>query len=254
MGTPSSSPVEPLIGLAQLGCSAFVAFVMGALAALVWPAMARAETPLQTELQQQVRELALQGSRHANGKISRVDVEVGQLDPRLRLAPCHKVQPYLPPGATMWGRTRVGMRCVQGTTAWNVYLPITVKVFGPGLVAAAPLPAGSVISAADLAIGEVDLAEDASTALVDKDIVIGRTLSRALNAGQGLRQSHLKVRQWFAAGDTVRVIAAGAGFSIAGEGLALTPGTEGHPARVKTENGRIVTGMPVSERAMEVAL
>jgi len=39
------------------------------------------------------------------------------------------------------GRTRIGLRCTQGATAWNVYLPLTVKVFAPALAAAAPLPA-----------------------------------------------------------------------------------------------------------------
>ena len=60
--------------------------------------------------------------------------------------------------------------------------------------------------------------------------------------GRSVRSTHLQPRQWFAAGDTVQVVAAGRGFSVSGEGQALTPGIEGQPARVRTESGRILTG------------
>ena len=51
----------------------------------------------------------------------RVGVSLGQLDPRMRLAPCDRVKAYLPSGAQLWGRTRVGLRCEQGSVRWNVY-------------------------------------------------------------------------------------------------------------------------------------
>ncbi len=214
-------------------------------------------------LEQQVRQIALGGSRYSqNSPFSptaqpgapRVEVEVGRLDPRLRLAPCDQVQPYIPEGARMWGRSRIGLRCLQGATKWNVYLPITVKVFGRALTATSALAAGSVLSAADLAVAEIDLAEDGSAPVVRSELVIGRTLARALQPGQGLRQSHLKARQWFAAGETVTVLAQGEGFSVAGEAQALNPGIEGQPVRVRTESGRILTGQPIGERRVELGL
>ena len=209
---------------------------------------------LDSGIEQQVRQLALDGTRHAASSVTRVEIEVGQLDPRLRLAPCQRVEPYLPPGTRLWGKARIGLRCTQGTSAWNVFLPISIKIYGKALVATAPLSAGSVIAAADLTQAEVDLAEDASVAVVDADLAVGRTLARALNPGQGLRQAHLKARQWFAAGEVVQVMAMGSGFSVAGVGQALTPGVEGQPARVRTESGRVLTGTPTGERRMEMAL
>jgi flagella basal body P-ring formation protein FlgA len=111
-----------------------------------------------------------------------------------------------------------------------------------------------VLAEADLASAELDLAEEASPALIRSELAVGRSLARALDAGQGLRQAHLKPRQWFAAGEPVKVVALGAGFSVAGEGLAMTPGVEGQPARVRTESGRVLVGMPVGERRMELSL
>ncbi len=208
-------------------------------------------------LEQQVRQIALAGSQNSQTTqpgAPRIEVEVGRLDPRLRLAPCEQVQPYIPEGARMWGRSRIGLRCLQGPTKWNVYLPITVKVFGRALTATSALAAGSVLGAADLAVAEIDLAEDHSATVPRAELAVGRTLARALQPGQGLRQSHLKARQWFAAGETVTVLAQGEGFSVAGEAQALNPGIEGQPVRVRTESGRILTGQPVGERRVELGL
>ena len=52
----------------------------------------------------------------------------------------------------------------------------------------------------------------------------------------------------------VRIVAAGRGWRIHGEGQALNPGVEGQAVRVRTESGRIVSGMAVAERQVEVAL
>ena len=218
-------------------------------------ALAHAEDggALEAGIEQQVRQLALAGTQQAGNGL-RVEIEVGRLDARLRLAPCQRIEPYLPAHTRLWGKTRIGLRCTQGAARWNVFLPITVKVFGPALVATVPLPAGATIAGADLIQAEVDLAEDPSVALMDANLAIGRTVARAVNAGQSLRQAHLKPRQWFAAGETVRVVAVGSGFSVAGEGQALTPGVEGQTARVRTESGRVLTGMPAGERRLELAL
>jgi len=227
-----------------------LAFALALALALPW---ARADAP--ADLEQQVRALAIAGAQpHARAGVTRVEVQVGQLDARLRLAPCQRIEPYLPAGTRLWGRTRIGLRCTEGASRWNVFLPVAVKLFGPALVATGPLPAGHVLTEADLASAELDLADEASPALTRSDLAVGRSLARALNAGQSLRQAHLKPRQWFAAGEPVKVVALGAGFSVAGEGLAMTPGVEGQPARVRTESGRVLVGMPVGERRMELSL
>ncbi len=201
----------------------------------------------------QLQQLAQEGTRSLGASQAwRIEVQVGALDTRLRLAPCLRIEPYLAPGARLWGRTRVGLRCTQGPTRWNVSLPVTVKVHGRAVVAAVPLAVGTVLMASDLTYGDIDLAEEASPPLADAALAVGRTLQRALGSGEGVRQAHFKPRLWFAVGDTVRVRAAGDGFSVAGEGQALTRGLEGEPARVRTEGGRVLTGLPVSDHRMDV--
>lgn len=184
----------------------------------------------------------------------RVEILPGALDPRLRLAPCEKVQAYLSPNMRLWGKTRVGLRCVQGPSAWNVAMPVTVKVWGLGLVATQAMTPGQVLDGNDLRLAEVDLAEEPSGALTAAAEAVGRTLARPLLAGQSVRQVTLKARQWFAPGDTVQIRAVGSGYAVAGSGEAVTAGIEGQPARVRTPSGRLVTGVAVAEHQLELAL
>lgn len=182
----------------------------------------------------------------------RIEVAVGTLDPRLQLAPCDKVEVYLPAGHRAWGRTRAGVRCLSGPVRWNVFVPLTVRVLAPAVQAASALPAGTTLDASHLRLAETDWAAVDSAAFADPQAVAGRTLQRALPAGAALRESDLQRRRWFAIGDIVRVVAAGPGYAVSADGVALTPGIEGSPARVRTEGGRVVSGMPVGERRLAV--
>lgn len=207
---------------------------------------------LEATLRAQLQQLALKSSQQALPGVSRVEIEVGRLDARLKLAPCDRVEPYLPTGVRLWGKTRIGLRCTQGVSPWNVYLPITVKVFGPAWVAASTLAPGAPIAAGDLIQGEIDFAEDPAPIVNDPEQAIGRVLIRRLTAGQGLRNTDIRPRQWFSAGDPVKIVAQGPGFTITGSGEALSHGIEGRSIRVRTDKGKIVSGMATGDRLVEI--
>lgn len=172
----------------------------------------------------------------------RMEVSVGSLDSRLRLAPCARVEPYLPPGARLWGRTRLGLRCVEGPTAWNVYLPVTIKAFGPAWVVTSSVAPGAVLTANDAAQAEVDWAEESAAVMANPEMWIGQVAARQLVAGQALRQTMVRPPQLFRAGAQVKVIAQGPGYAIASAGQAMSAGAVGQIVRIRMDNGRIVSG------------
>ena len=96
----------------------------------------------------------------AGVSLLRTEIELGELDSRLRLAPCAKVEPFLPPGARLWGKTRLGLRCVQGTSRWTVFLPLTVKAFGPAWVVRGDIASGTVLTESDALQADHDPAWD----------------------------------------------------------------------------------------------
>ena len=247
LATVAASPTARLAGVAL------------AVLAAACPAVAQDEpgyTP-DTALLQQVETLARTGASAATAEQARgvrVDVKVGKLDPRLKLAPCQHIDTYLPPGLPVWGATRMGLRCTQGAKLWNVSIPIQVSVWTQATVVKAALPAGTVLDAGQLGQAEVDIAAAPGAAVGDPMLAVGRTLGRSVTAGATLRQTDLKARQFFAAGETVRVNAIGPGWQVVTEAQAVSAGIEGQAVHVRTETGRLLTARPTGDRQVEVAL
>jgi flagella basal body P-ring formation protein FlgA len=230
-----------------------------ALAALAAAASAQDETGYTPDnaLLQQVETMARNGASAATaeqGSGVRVEVKVGRLDPRLKLAPCQQIDPYLPPGLPVWGSTRIGLRCTRGVKAWNVSIPIQVSVYAQATVARSALPPGTVLDGSMLMQSEVDIAAAPGAAVPDPMLVVGRTLVRAVGAGATLRQTDLKPRQFFASGDTVRVTALGPGWQVVTEGQAVGAGIEGQSVRVRTDGGRLLSVRPTGDHQVEVTL
>lgn len=182
----------------------------------------------------------------------RVEVRVERPNPRMRLAPCARIEPFLPPNARLWGRSYVGVRCVEGA-AWSTMIPVTVSVYGPALVASLPLPMGASPRAADFRIEEIDWTRTSGVPVADPALLAGRSIGRPLPAGQVLLANDLRVPQTITAGDPVRIRLIGTGFSISASGVAMAGAGEGQSLRVRTETGRMLVGT-VRERAVEVKL
>jgi len=240
----------PTLARPATAAATLVSALLPALLACAAPAAAQLSPPVVA----QALALATDAAAAMAPADARVLASAGALDPRLRLAPCDQVTPYLPAGSPPWGRTRIGLRCTQGPTPWHIQLPVTVQVLAPALVVAAALPAGARIGPTHLNLAEVDWAAAATPPYTTEESLVGRVLARPVAAGQAPRAADLQPRVWFEHGDTVRISARGRGFAITVEGQALTPGREGQLARVRTESGRIVVGRPVGERLVEIRL
>ena len=221
---------------------------------LLAAAPCRAQAVLDPAVLERVRTMAETAARAAASPGTRVAVEIGALDARLRLAPCLQIQPYLPPGVAVWGKSRIGLRCVDGVARWNVTLPVRVAVYGRAVVAGGPLPAGVNLSQDHLALADIDIAAEPGAVFTDPALLLGRVLARPLAAAEAVRMPALKSRQWFAAGETVQVQAVGPGFAVASEAQALSAGIEGQEVRVRFESGRVASGRAVAERRVELSL
>jgi len=184
----------------------------------------------------------------------RMEVVVGELDWRLRLAACAQVEPFIPAGTRLWGKTRLGLRCVQGPSKWSVFLPITVKAFGPAWVIKGTVSQGAVLTETDALQAEVDWAEQSSPIFANPADWVGQTARRNLSTGQALRHDLLKPTQVFQAGAQIRVLAQGSGFEVVTSAQALSAGVVGQFARVRMDNGRIMSGQVLDNRTVRLAL
>lgn len=210
-----------------------------------------------TDLQELVRNWTLEAVRttQVHGATPlRMDVVVGSLDARLKLAACGNMEPYLPPGSRLWGKTRVSVRCVDGVSRWNVSLPVTVSAWGPAWVIRGPVSPGSALSQNDVVEAEVNWAEEPGAVLREPAQWLGYSATRSLTTGQTLRADMVRPAQVFQAGSQVKVVAQGTGFQIASDGQALTAGVVGQVARVRMENGRVASGIVLDIKTVKIEL
>jgi flagella basal body P-ring formation protein FlgA len=199
-------------------------------------------------------QLTIKQNQQSSSTPLRMDVKMGALDSRLRLASCGKVELYLPVGTRLWGKTRLGMRCLEGASKWNVFLPVTVKAVGKAWVLRRDVAPGALLTQEDLMQADVDWAEEVSPVLAEPSQWMGQVAIRSLGTGQSLRQNMVRPAQVFQAGAQVRVLAQGEGYQISADGQALSAGIVGQATRVKMENGRIMSATVLDARTVRLEL
>ncbi|KVD07272.1 flagellar biosynthesis protein FlgA [Burkholderia ubonensis] len=169
------------------------------------------------------------------------------------LAACTTLEPFLPTGARLWGRTTVGVRCA-GERPWTVYLQAKVTVQATYYAAARQIAPGEVLTAADLVARDGDLTLLPLAVITDPSQAVGSTALARVAAGLPLRQDMLKSAASVSAGQTVRVVAAGPGFTISTEGSALANAAPGQSVRVRMAAGQIVTAIVKDAGTVEIPL
>jgi flagella basal body P-ring formation protein FlgA len=158
------------------------------------------------------------------------------------LAACTTLAPFMPPGAPLWGRTTVGVRCA-GARPWTLYLQARVSLEAPYYLAARQIEPGTVLTVADLTTREGDLANLPRAIITDASQAVGAVALERISAGMPLRQDMLKSATSVTIGQTVRVVAVGQGFTISSEGSVMNNATPGQQVRVKTPGGQIISGI-----------
>ncbi len=179
-----------------------------------------------------------------------LEIAIGDPDPRLQLAPCRAYEPFVPTGARLWGRTSLGVRCTDGAS-WTIYLPTQIKVFAPALVAARPLVRGQPVTSEDVRLERIELTAHPAGVLGARDPLEGRTLTRAMAAGEPLRRDLLRAPNILHAGDLVRVQAGGAGYAVTTEGKALAAAVDGQSIQIAV-GGKVLHGVARPGKVVEI--
>lgn len=212
-------------------------------------AQAATDTPLQEHITQAVDQLL---KVQTVGYPGRVSWSVGTLEPRLALTPCAKAEAFMPSGARLWGQGTVGVRCTQ-PQSWSVYLPVTLRIMAPVVVAARALPMGRALALEDLMTREADLGQMPVAVALEPQQVVGRITTLGLPAGQPLRLDLLRAPNVVLQGQSVLLVAQGSGFRISAEGKALANAADGQVIQVRTESGRSIQGLAREGGIVEIS-
>lgn len=184
-----------------------------------------------------------------------VELTVGQLDPRLRLARCDdyltlkiKEPPHSPRNST------VKVSC-DGNQRWTIYIPLTVDVYSEVLVASRSLRKGDVLNADDFSFKRLNISQIGHGLIEDIDRATGMELKRPLKSGETIRLSFLRQPDIVLKGQAVIVTSESRFMSVQTPGIALRNGHLGEFIKVKNERSkRIIDAKVVAPGMVSVAL
>jgi flagella basal body P-ring formation protein FlgA len=182
-----------------------------------------------------------------------VTVNVGALDPRLRLAPCATpLKVSLPAGATFRDRMTVAVSC-SGDSSWTVYVPIAIETQTPVLVLRRAANRGTRLTSDDVEIQTRVIAGTGASYLTDVAELGGRTLKRPLGAGAALTVDAMMDDMVVKRGQHVTLLAAVGGLEVRASGVAMNDAAARGRVRVQNiSSNRIVEGVVESPDVIRI--
>ncbi|MEC7814770.1 MAG: flagellar basal body P-ring formation chaperone FlgA [Pseudomonadota bacterium] len=151
----------------------------------------------------------------------RASYTIGNLDSRLRLAPCETALSLEFTGDPMQSTSPSLLVSCQGERPWRMFVTASIEVFGPALVAARPLARGERLTEALLTTQEVQVNASRKGALTDPAAIEGMRMRRPVNAGTVMSPDLLEAPHAIERGDHVIIVASSGGFSVSTRGKAL---------------------------------
>ena len=185
----------------------------------------------------------------------RYQIQVNNLDPRLRLAQCDKdLTASLESPAQPMGRVIVRVRC-EGLSPWTIFVPAQVKLFRDVVTVNHPLKRGMVIDYPDVTLRERDVSLINQGYLTSLDQAVGQKLTRPVVTDQVLTLVHLEQAEVIRKGDQVVISASSGGLNVRMPGEALSNGGMSEQIRVKNLNSnRVIKARVTAPGQVEVAL
>ncbi|WP_354683253.1 flagellar basal body P-ring formation chaperone FlgA [Cupriavidus necator] len=179
--------------------------------------------------------------QQTNGLPGKVSVQVAP--PSGGRAPdCVSPDPFLPAGASPWGRVSVGVRC-GGERPWVRYLQARVSVLTDYYVAARAMGPGEPVGQADIEVRQGDLAALPRAVITDAAQLAGAVTANRIAAGSPMRTDLLRKAIAVRQGQTVTVTVEGDAFQITSEGKVLADAATGNTVQVRLRNGQVVSAL-----------
>ena len=185
----------------------------------------------------------------------RYEIQVNQLDPRLRMPMCDKeLTGSLESPAQPIGRVTVRVRC-DGSSPWTVFVPAQVRLYRDVVTVTRPLKRTGIIGFEDVALRERDISQISQGYLTSVDQAVGQRLTRPMVTDQVITLVHLEQAEVVRKGDHVVISASSGGLNVKMPGEALASGGMSEQIRVKNLNSkRVIKARVTAPGQVEVAL
>lgn len=174
---------------------------------------------------------------------------VEEIDPRIMLHECTRLEAFLPSGSQLIGKTSVGVRCMK-KDGWSIFVPVQIKLSLNLLISARQLSMGHTLREEDLASQTTEVSR--AGGLTDPKQVLGKVLRYSISAGQILRDDMLRQPYSVTQGQAVKLTVRGHGFNMRSEGVSLNNASEGQTVQIRTSSGRVISGIAAASGVVEI--
>jgi flagellar basal body P-ring formation protein FlgA len=212
--------------------------------------VATAASDMQSRVYQTVMQY-VQGQ--TQGYPGKVNIEIQPLDNRIRIAECDLMEAFTVQGARLWGKTHIGVRCLQSASKpWTLYVQADVQVWGEFAVTGLPVSQGSPVQASDVVMQTGDLTKLPSGIITDLSMLEGKKASLNMPLGTVLRPELLKAMPVIMQGQMVQLNSRGEGFVISADGTAMQTANVGQVVDVKVSSGQVIKGVAQASGKVDV--
>ncbi len=181
----------------------------------------------------------------------KVAYKVDEIDQRITLPECARLEAFLPAGSQLIGKTAIGVRCNEAN-GWSIFVPAQIRISLNLLVSAHQLPLGHTLQEQDLASQVTETSH--AVGFSDPKQVIGKVLRYGITTGQVLREDMLRLPYSVMQGQAVQLAVQGSGFGIRSEGVALNNASNGQTVQVRVGSGRVTSGVARADGVVEIGL
>jgi flagellar basal body P-ring formation protein FlgA len=178
----------------------------------------------------------------------RIDVSVGNLDPRLKLSNCeHPIDYTIQDQTGLGGNINVKAQCKTGQT-WSVHVPAQVSIYRQIPLALRDIARGEQISQEHITTGLVNISAIRQGFLPDENAIVGKEAKRNISMGEPFKTAVLDAPTAVKRGEMVTLESLAGGIKVSSTGTALADGRIGQTVRVRNNSSeRIISGVVMSQ-------
>lgn len=184
------------------------------------------------------------------------EYKLGNLDPRLSLAPCGDEQMAVEFSSDPMSTTQPSLLVsCDGERPWRMYLSVSLEIYGDALVAARPLNRGDRVTPAMVSTERVQVNSVRQGAITRPENLIGMEMKRPVRAGTPFTPHLVTSPDAVARGDHVMITARSKAFAVQTRGKALANGRIGEQVLVENlSSSRTVRARVVAPGKVEIAM
>ena len=178
----------------------------------------------------------------------RIDINVSNLDNRLRLARCGQPIEFINQDQSGFGGNISVKAMCDGGKTWSVHVPAQVTIYREIAIAGRDIARGEVISHAHITSNLVNISSIRQAFLPDADAVIGQEAKRNIGKGEPFRTAVLDAPTAVKRGELVTLESLAGSIKVSSTGTAMADGRIGQKIRVRNNSSeRIISGVVVRQ-------